>query len=332
MIIKDMMRGFELYQPTTVPDALALLERHGAAAWALAGGNDSLVWFKERIKEPKVVVDLTGIPGLAGIRETDDGVEIGALTTLTQIERSPLLRSRYRVLADAARAVASPQIRNTGTIGGNVAQDARCPYYRYGAPCYRAGGDLCFADTPDGVNRDHALFDTERCIAVSPSDTAPALVAIDAQFVLQHAGGQRVLGADQFFIGPQYDITRMTALAPNELLTAIRLPRRWAGARFAFEKIADRKSWDFPLINIAAAFLMRAGTIAEARLVCGGVSAAPRRLREAESLISGGVPTEELGRRAGQVAIHGARPLQYNGFKVPLMANIVMRAIRDASA
>lgn len=332
MIIRDMMTEFELLQPTSLQDALALVERHGERAWKLAGGNDSLVWFKERIKRPQVVIDLSGIDALRGIRQTADGIEIGALTTLTEIERHPLIRGQYRVLAEAARRVASPQIRNTGTIGGNAAQDARCPYYRYGLSCYRAGGDICFADTPEGVNREHALFDTNRCVAVNPSDTAPALVALDAQFVIRSASRERVLDTAAFFIGPSTDITRLTALEPNEILVAIRLPKAWAGARFYFEKVADRESWDFPLVNIAAAMVVTNGTIERARLAAGAVSAVPRRLREAEAAVVGQKPSEALGRLAGEVATRDARPLAYNGFKVPLMANLVTRAIRDATA
>src|SRR5678815_5519946 len=219
MIVKDMMPGFELYQPDQIANALALLDKHRADAWKLAGGNDSLSWFKERAKRPKAVIDITGIAELKGIRETADGVEIGALTTLTEVERSPVIKANYRVLSDAARRVASPQIRNTGTMGGNVSQDARCLYYRYGLPCYRAGGNTCFADTPEGVNREHALFDSDRCIAVSPSDGAPALVALDAKFVLKSSGGERVIGSEEFFVGPKVDITHMTSAKPDEILT-----------------------------------------------------------------------------------------------------------------
>ena len=332
MIVKDMMPGFELYQPATLPDALALLDRYGNEAWKLAGGNDSLVWFKERIKRPKAVIDLADIAELKGIRETPDGVEIGALTTLTEIERHPLIREKYRVLADAARRVASPQIRNTGTIGGNVAQDARCGYYRYGLPCYRAGGNICFADTPEGVNRDHALFDTQRCVAATPSDTAPALVALDARMIIQNKNGQRVVRAESFFIGPKTDVTRLTVLEPQDILVAIHLPQDWAASRFYFEKVADRESWDFPLVNIAAAMVVTNGVIERARVVCGGVSAVPRRLGEAEAIVTGKTPSEELGRDAGEAATRDARPLTYNGYKVPLMANLVMRAVRDAKA
>jgi xanthine dehydrogenase YagS FAD-binding subunit len=329
---KDMMAGFELYQPAQLNDAFALLDKFGKDAWKLAGGYDSLSWFKERNKQPKAVVDLSGIAALKGVRETADGVEIGALTTLSELERNPIIRAKYRVLADAARKVASPQIRNAGTIGGNASQDARCWYYRYGLPCYRAGGNTCFADTPEAVNREHALFDTDRCVAVTPSDAAPALVALDAKFVVRSSKGERVLSGEEFFIGPKVDITRMTSVKPEEVLVAIRLPSAWAGARFYFEKVADRESWDFPLVNVAAAVVVTNGTIERGRIVCGGVSAAPRRLVGVEDSVKGKAFGEEIAKVAGQVASRGARPLNYNHFKIPLMERLVTRALRDATA
>jgi xanthine dehydrogenase YagS FAD-binding subunit len=331
MIVKDMMPGFELYQPTQLDDALALLDRYGKDGWKMAGGNDSLSWFKERVKRPKAVIDISGIVALKGVRETPDGVEIGALTTLTEIERNPVIRAKYRVLADAARRVASPQIRNTGSIGGNLAQDARCWYYRYGLPCYRAGGNTCFADTPEGVNREHALFDTDRCVAVSPSDTAPALVALDAKMVIKSSKGERVASAEEFFIGPKTDITRLTSLKPEEILTAVRIPNSWAGARFYFEKVADRDAWDFALVNVAAAIVVNNGVVERSRIVCGGVSAVPRRLTVVEEVIQGKPAEEVAAKLAGQSAVRGARPLNYNQFKIPLMANLVTRAVRDAT-
>ena len=331
MIVKDMMPGFELYQPTQIDDALALLDRYGKDGWKMAGGNDSLSWFKERIKRPKAVIDISGIVALKGIRETPDGVEIGALTTLTEIERNPVIRSKYRVLADAARRVASPQIRNTGTIGGNLSQDARCWYYRYGLPCYRAGGNTCFADTPEGVNREHALFDADRCVAVTPSDTAPALVALDAKIVIKSSKGERVASAEEFFIGPKTDITRLTSIKPEEILTAVRLPNNWAGARFYFEKVADRDTGDFSLVNVAAAIVVNNGVVERSRIASGGVSAVPRRLTVVEEVIQGKPAEEATAKLAGQAAIRGARPLNYNQFKIPLMANLVTRALRDAA-
>jgi xanthine dehydrogenase YagS FAD-binding subunit len=332
MIIRDVMPAFELYQPTQLRDAFALLDRFGKDGWKMAGGYDSLSWFKERIKRPKAVIDLSGIAELKGIRETPDGIEIGALTTLTEIERHPVIRAKYRVLADAALKVASPQIRNHGTIGGNASQDARCLYYRYGLPCYRAGGTTCFADTPEGVNREHALFDSDRCVAVSQSDTAPALVALDAKFVIRSSKGERVIGADEFFIGPHIEITRMTSVKPEEILVAIRIPAAFANAYFYFEKVADRNVWDFPLVNVASAIIVKNGAIDDCRIACGGVSCVPRRLTAVEQIVKGKPLGEDIAKLAGQSSTRGAKPLNYNQFKIPLMANLVTRAIRDARA
>ena len=331
---RDMMSAFELYQPDTVEGAVDLLGRFGEEGWALAGGNDSFDWFKDRVKRPKYVVDLGGIAALKGIRETQDGVEIGALTTLTEVERSPVIQGKYKLLSDAARRVASPQIRNAGTIGGNVSQDARCWYYRYGVNCYRAGGNTCYADTPEGQNREHCLWGADRCVAVSPSDTAPALVALDATMVIVGKGGQREVKAEEFFIGPNIDIERMTVLEDGDVLTAIRLPAEWSGARFYFEKVADRNTWDFPLVNIAAAMKVSgaAGSekIDEIRIAPGAVQCVPRRLTVVEQVVRGQAKTAETASLAGQSAVRGATPLNFNHFKIPLLQNLVTRAIRDA--
>ena len=326
--MKDMMSGFELYQPADVDDAIQLIDRYGNRGWKLAGGYDSLDWFKNRGKGPEAVIDLEGLDALKGIRETTDGVEISALTTLTEVERSPLLRDRYGLLADAARRVASPQIRNAGTLGGNLSQDTRCWYYRYGVDCYRAGGNTCYAAAPEAMNREHALFGASRCVAVTPSDTAPALVALDAEMVVRNARGERVIPAADFFMEPSVDIQRMTVLDPDDLLTAIRLPASWAGADFYFEKVADRKSWDFALVSVAAAFRTSGAQIDEASIVCGAVQCIPRRLHDVEVLISGRTRNEETAALAGAEAIRGAEPLDYNHFKIPLMENLVKRAVR----
>jgi xanthine dehydrogenase YagS FAD-binding subunit len=330
-----MMSAFELYQPDSVEGAVELLSKFGKDGWALAGGNDSFDWFKDRIKRPKYVVDLGGIAALKGIRETQDGgVEIGALTTLTDVERSPVIQGKYKLLALAAGRVASPQIRNAGTIGGNVCQDARCWYYRYGVNCYRAGGNTCFADTPQGQNREHCLFGASRCVAVSPSDTAPALVALDAKMVVLGPKGQKEVKADEFFIGPNVDIQRMTVLEKGEVLTAIRLPAEWSGARFYFEKVADRNTWDFPLVNVAAAMKVSGAAGSEKidaiRIAAGAVQCVPRRLTVVEEVVTGQPKTVETASLAGQSAVRGATPLNFNHFKIPLLQNLVTRAIRDA--
>ncbi len=327
---KDMMRAFELYQPESVENAVDLLGRLGPQGWAMGGGNDTLDWFKDRAKYAPSVVDLSGIESLRGIRETADGIEIGALTTLTEIVGDELIQERYSILSDAAGRVASPQIRNTGTIGGNVAQDTRCWYYRYGLDCYRAGGTTCYADTPEGQNREHCLWGADRCVAVSPSDTAPALVVLDARMVIQNGEGEREVGAEDFFIAPEIDIERMTVLEAGEVLTAIRLPAEWSGARFYFEKVADRNTWDFPLVNVAAAMFVSGDRIERIRLAAGAVQCTPRRLSVVEEVVTGQPKNAETAQLAGQSAVRGATPLNYNHFKIPLLQNLVTRAIRDA--
>ena len=331
-VIRDVMPVFELYQPASVDDAIRLLDRNGADAMVLAGGLDNMDWLKDRLKKPKVVVDLSNIAELRGIKEANGGLEIGAMTTLTEVVKHPVVREKYSILMDAAEHVASPQIRNQGTIGGNVSQDTRCWYYRGGWTCYRAGGNICYADTPTAVNREHAIFDADRCVAVNPSDTAPALVALDAQMVVRGPKGERVVNAEDYFVGPGVDITRMNVLAPNELLVAIRIPSTMAGAQFYFEKVRDRQVWDFPLVNVAAAIKPNGGNIGEARVVVNAVSARPRRLHNVEAFVAGKPRSEETAKAAGEMAVQGAQTLRHNGYKVPLMRNLVARALRAPAA
>ncbi len=327
-VIRDVMPAFELLQPSSVDAALDLLDRHGAGAWVLGGGLDSFDWLKDRIKRPAAVIDLSGVAELRGIRAAGDGLEIGAMTTLTDVVRHGDVRARFGLLAEAAELVASPQIRNQGTIGGNVTQDTRCWYYRAGWSCYRAGGNICYADTPQALNREHAILEADRCVAVNPSDTAPALVALDASMVVRGPDGERVIPAESYFVGPGTDITRMTALQPGELLTAIRIPGTWAGAEFYFEKIRDRNVWDFALVSVASAKVVSGGTIERMRLVINGVAARPLRWPSVEQAVAGQPANEETAARAGALAVAGAVPLRHNAYKVPLMRNLVKRAIR----
>jgi xanthine dehydrogenase YagS FAD-binding subunit len=238
------------------------------------------------------------------------------------------VREKFGLLMEAAELVASPQIRNQGTLGGNVGQDTRCWYYRSGWSCYRAGGNICYADTPTAINREHAILEADRCVAVSPSDTAPALIALDAQMVIRSTSGERVLSAEEFFVGPAIDIMRMTVLGPGELLTAIRIPSTWAGAQFYFEKVRDRNVWDFPLVNVASAIKFSGTTIEQMRLAVGAVAARPLRLANVEAAVAGKPRSEETATMAGQMAVEGATALRYNGYKIPLMRNLVKRAIR----
>jgi xanthine dehydrogenase YagS FAD-binding subunit len=321
------MRAFDLFQPGSIADAQKLLQQHGPDAWVLAGGLDSFDWLKDRIKRPKVVVDLSGVDELKGIRATNDGIEIGAMTTLTEVVRNPIVREKYRLLSEGAELAASPQIRNQGTIGGNVSQDARCWYYRAGWPCYRAGGNICYADTPTGRNREHAILHAQRCVAVNPSDSAPALIALDAKFVISTPKGERIVDAEDYFTGPGIDITRMQILRPGDLLTAIRIPSAWAGARFYFEKVRDRNVWDFALLNVASAMVVSGGMIERIRLAVNGAAARPLRLKAVEDAVRGKSPDAATGEMAGKLAVEGAVPLQFNAYKIPLMRNLVKRAI-----
>ncbi len=326
-IVRDIMPAFELFQPANIEDTLALLDQHGHDAWVLAGGLDTFDWLKDRIKRPKVVIDLSQIGALKGVREVSGGLEIGAMTTLTEVVRHPLVREKFSILSTGAEAAASPQIRNQGTIGGNVSQDARCWYYRGGWKCYRAGGNICFADTPTAINREHAILHADRCVAVNPSDSAPALIALEAQMVIRNSKGERVVNAEDYFVGPDIDITRMTVLRPGDLLTAIRIPSTWAGAQFYFEKVRDRNVWDFPLLNVASAMVVKDGNIDRIRIAVNAASARPLRLTAVEDAVRGKPRTPATGEMGGKIAIAGAEPLRYNGYKVPLMRNLVKRAI-----
>jgi xanthine dehydrogenase YagS FAD-binding subunit len=330
-IVHDVIPPFQLFQPASVDEALDLLDARGPEAWVLAGGMDSFDWLKDRTKRTSAVIDLSQVAELQGIRESAGGLEIGAMTTLTEVAEHASVRERFSVLAEAAELVASPQIRHQGTLGGNVSQDARCWYYRRGWHCYRAGGNICYADTPTAVNREHAILQADRCVAVSPSDTAPALIALDAQMVIRRKGAERVVAAADYFRGPDIDITRMTVLEPGELLTAIRIPATWAGARFYFEKVRDRQVWDFPLVNVASAIKADGGRILEARIAVGAVAARPLRLRAVEQAIAGKPMNDETAAMAGEMAIEGAVALRHNAYKVPLMRNLVRRAVRGGS-
>jgi xanthine dehydrogenase YagS FAD-binding subunit len=329
--MKDMIPAFDLVQPTTVEDAVDLLKDAGDEGWVLAGGLDTFDWFKDRIKRPRVVVDIGGIEEMRGIRDAAGGLEIGALTTLTEVANHTRVRGEFPLLATAAEHVATPQIRNQGTLGGNVSQDTRCWYYRSGWPCYRAGGNVCYASAPLAMNREHCIMGRSRCVAVNPSDTAPALIALDAKMIVQ-SPRRRLYDAEDFFIGPSVDIMRMTVLEPGDLLTQVHIPAVWANSSFYFEKVRDRGSWDFQLVSVAAAFRMSGGTIEDARIAVNGVAPYPVRLDAVERLVRGETASETVQNAAGELAIQGARALRHNDYKIVMMRNLVRRAVRSVAA
>ncbi|MAI06954.1 MAG: molybdopterin dehydrogenase [Alphaproteobacteria bacterium TMED87] len=325
---KDMMPNFALFQPTTVDDAISLLSKYEEKSWKLSGGQDSYDWFKDRAKKPEVIIDLNDIDELKGITEFENEIVIGASTTLSELEGNRIINDNFSLLSDAASRVASPQIRNAASIGGNLCQDARCWYYRAGLDCYRAGGNTCYADTPEGMNREHCLFGASRCVAVSPSDCAAAIVALDATIVITGPGGEREVKAEDFFIGPDINIERMTVVEQDEILTSIKLSKKWAGAEFYFEKVADRNTWDFALVNVACAKIIEDNIFKDLRIVLGGVSCVPMRLNACEDIARESPKDDETISLASSIASRGATPLNYNHFKIPLMENLVKRALR----
>ena len=192
------------------------------------------------------------------------------------------------------------------------------------------GGNTCYADTPEGIDREHCLFGADRCVAVSPSDAAPALVALDAQVVIINTEGEKTIPIEEFFIGPDIDITRMTVLQPGDILKSIRIPATWSEARFYFEKVADRNTWDFALVNIASAMKVDGDVISDIRMAIGGVECVPKRMSVVEGIVKGSAPDNETADLAAGSASRGATTLNFNEFKVPLMENLVKRAIRDS--
>jgi len=331
-VIRDKMPAFQLFQPASTEEALGVLDQYGADAWVLAGGLDTWDWLKDRVKKPAAVVDLGGVSELSEIRSLGGGLEIGAMATLRDVIRHPEVSEQFSMLADSASQAASPQIQNQGTIGGNVGQDTRCWYYRDGWSCYRAGGNICYADTPTAMNREHAILGASRCVAVNPSDTAPVLVALDAEMVVRNSTGERVIPAQDFFIGPAVDIMRMTALQPGDILTSIRIPWTFANSRFYFEKARDRAVWDFPLANVASAAKINNGVVEDIRIVANGVAPYPVRFLAAEDAVRGRQVGQAVAMEAGEIAITGVRPLRHNAYKVTLLRNLVKRSVQGAEA
>ncbi len=331
-VIRDKMPAFQLFQPASTEEALGVLDQYGADAWVLAGGLDTWDWLKDRVKKPAAVVDLGGISELSEIRSLGGGLDIGAMATLRDVIRHSEVSEQFSMLADAATQAASPQIQNQGTLGGNVGQDTRCWYYRDGWSCYRAGGNICYADTPTAMNREHAILGASRCVAVNPSDTAPVLVALDAEMVVRNSTGERVIPAQDFFIGPAVDIMRMTALQPGDILTSIRIPWTFANTRFYFEKARDRAVWDFPLANVASAAKINNGVVEDIRIVANGVAPYPVRFLAAEDAVRGRQVSAAVAMEAGEIAINGVRPLRHNAYKVTLLRNLVKRSVQGAEA
>ena len=320
------MRPFRYLRPTSVEEAVELLATDPEAR-PLGGGSDLLGEMKEGITLPGALVALSEVPQLREVAPLPDGgLALGATTTLAQMEGDPLLQENYTALAQAAASVATPQIRNVATLGGNLCQRPRCWFYR--SPlydCRKKGGAICFA--VNGDSKYHAILGGRDCFIVHPSDLAVALLALDGRVEAAGPGGRRTLPAEDFFAGPDRDITRENVLEPGELVTGVLLPPPTPGGRSLYLKVRERSSVDFALVSVAVWARLEDGRVSEARVALGGVAPVPWRSREAEEALAG-IPVEQVDAEAtGWAAVEGARPLRDNHYKIPLAASLVARAV-----
>ena len=315
-----MLPNFDYVRPRTVADASKALA--AGPARALAGGTDLLGCLRDRVFDAGTVVSLGALADLKGVTEQPDGgLRIGALTTIATVAADGTIRARYPALAEAARSVASPQFRNQGTIGGNLCQKPRCWYYRGDFDCLRKGGPMCYA--VGGENEYHAVFGGGPCVYVHPSDTAPALVALGASVRTAGVRGPRTIPLEEFYVRPEDDVTRETALEPGEIVTDVLLPAPAPGERSTYRKVRARQTWDFALVGAAIALRMTGDRVTAARVVLSGVAAVPWRARQAEAALTGRRLDAATVRRAAAAAAAGATPLEKNGYKVPLIAGLV---------
>jgi len=319
-----MLETFGYVRPGTLAEAVRLLSAPGARAHA--GGTDLVGCLRDEVFHAKAVVSLTKLEELRGIAPTaDGGLRIGALTTIAEIAAHAAITAKYAALAQAASLVASPQLRNQGTIGGNLCQRPRCWYFRGDYACTRKGGEMCYAI--GGENQYHAIFGGGACWIVHPSDTAPALVALDATLRLAGPKGARTVPAGKFFVLPDDNARKETVLEAGELVTDVLLPPPVAGQTSAYRKVRARGSWDFAMAGLAHASIVKAGKVADVRLVLSGVAPIPWRLQAVEKLVIGQKIDAKLIAKATELAVVGAKPLEQNAYKVPLVRGILEEAL-----
>ncbi len=322
------MHSFRLVHPTSLDEAVALAVDPAAGATKyLAGGQDLLTEMKEHLATPDRVVNLKSVPGLAEFDSSGGELRIGALTTLARIEHDATVRAHWTALAEAAESIASPQIRSCATVGGNLCQRPRCPYYRMEeARCLKKGGTECFAY--GGHNKYNAILGGGPSYIVHPSDLAPALVALNAEIVLRSKSGERRMPLEQFYVLPaDGDVTQETVLTTGEVVTELRLPAAEKGSRSTYVKFKERESFDFALAAVAASLTFDGSTVRSARICLGGVAPIPWRAARAEQLLVGRTLDSDLVRQAAAAALHGAEPLSQNAYKIPLTQTLVERAL-----
>ncbi len=321
-----MLPNFTYVRPNSLADAMKELAAPGARLHA--GGTDLLGCLRSGVMTGEKLVSISGLKELRGISTLSGGeVRIGAMTTLAEIARHPMIRERYLALAQAANAAASPQLRNQGTIGGNLCQRPRCWYFRGDFSCFRKGGENCFA--LGGENELHAIFGANACYAVHPSDTATALTALGAQLRIAGMSGTRLESIEKFFVSPAENLTTENILKSGEIVTDIVLPSAPAGLFSSYRKVRERGSWDFAIASIALALEMKAGKVESARIVLGGVASSPWRAKDAEKAILGARLNAKTIQAAAEASVHGAEPMSKNGYKVMLVRGIVEEALMN---
>jgi xanthine dehydrogenase YagS FAD-binding subunit len=314
--------------PRDLRQAITMAEQaraNGRHAMIAGGGSDLLGMVKERIVSPDVLIHLRAIKGLDQVTPAAASVNIGGQITLDALSRHPVILRDYAVLAEAAGSVATPQIRNAGTLAGNVCQRPWCWYFRNGFPCFKAGGNTCFSI--NGENQFHSIFGGGPSFIVHPSDTAPALVALDAKFRIVGPKGERSVPASDFFVLPKQNPARENSLADDEMLASIDIPTARPGTRSTYHKVLDREAWTHAVVSAAVVLEMDKNVCRSARVVLGGVAPIPWRVPAAERLLAGQRVTPELTAKAAETALAGATPLAKNAYKVPLTREIVHRTV-----
>jgi xanthine dehydrogenase YagS FAD-binding subunit len=324
------MKPFEYAGARSLKEAGALLREKPGKARIIAGGTDLIPQMRERIAEPDRLVSLQRIPGLDRIEIDAKGLRAGALVPLADIAAHPGILDAWLGLAEGAGSAATPQIRNAGTLGGNICQRPRCWYFRSeDFRCLKKGGETCFAQ--EGENKYHAIFGGEDCRIVHPSDTAPALVAFEASAVVHAAAGERTVPLEKFFTLPSVDVSRENVLRDDEILSGVRVPRPPSGTRSAYLKIREKSSFDFALVSCAAALTFDGKACTRARLVLGGVAPVPWRCMGAEAILTGQPLDAPLINRAAEAALTGAAPLSRNRYKIALAKGVIRRLLMNLS-
>jgi xanthine dehydrogenase YagS FAD-binding subunit len=330
------MKSFELYEPKTVQEAVGTLTKFGDKARPLAGGSDLVSgvmkdWVQGKgMPLPDALVDLATIPGLRGIKVDNRGATIGAMTTLSEIIESKELTERFPLLTQASHSVASQLIRNFGTLGGNINQRPRCWFFRgKDFDCYKKGGDFCFSVSGD--NRYHAIIGGELCYIVHPSDTATALLALNAQAKVVGPSGERTVPFDNYFVGPRQDILHENVLKADEIMTEVFIPNPAPGTKQVWAKLKDRAVYDFAIVSVAAAFTVQNDLWQDGRVVLGGVAPVPYRATGIENQLKGKNIKTAI-RQAAATIRTASRPMSMNAFKVDVAQNMVERTILGALA